>query len=103
MLRSIYRDTEHSRATGATSHNTLFGSSDDRAAGDSSCSPAPTPKVVDVEAGTKGVAVVLPARLPTTRTRGTCPSFRAAEAVGDPTAAAEAATAAAEAIRHRRR
>ena len=68
-----------------------------------SCSPAPTPKVVDVEAGTKGAPVVLPARLPTTRTRGTCPSFRAAEAVGDPTAAAEAATAAAEAIRHRRR
>ena len=60
-----------------------------------SCSPAPTPKVVDVEAGTKGVPVIFTARLPTSRTRGTCTSFRAA--------AAGAAASAAEAIRHRRR
>ena len=60
-----------------------------------SCSPAPTPKVVDVEAGTKGVPVIFTARLLTSRTRGTCTNFRAA--------AAGAAASAAEAIRHRRR
>ena len=69
-----------------------FGSSDNRAAGDSSCSPGLTPKVVDVEAGAKGGLLIFPARLPTTRMRGTCTTFRAA-----------AATAAAKAIRHRRR
>ena len=72
--------------------------SDDPAAGGSSSSPgptpAPTPEVVDVEAGTKGVPVILPARLSTTRARGMCTSYRAA---------AEATTAAAVAIRHRRR
>ena len=77
--------------------------SDDPAAGGSSSSPgptpAPTPEVVDVEAGTKGVPVVFPARLSTTRARGTCTSCRAAAAA----AAAAAATAAAVAIRHRRR
>ena len=70
----------------------MIASSDDPATGGSLSSPAPTPEVVDVEAGTKGVPVILPARLSTTRARGMCTSYRAA---------AEATTAAAVAIRHR--
>ena len=50
----------------------MVASRDDLAAGGSSSSPAPTPEVVDVEAGIKGVPVILPARLSTTRAWGTC-------------------------------
>ena len=82
-------------SNGATSQNELVASSDDPAAGGSSSSPAPMPEVVDVEAGTKGVPVILPASLFTTRAQGTCTSCRAA-------AAAAATTAAAVVIRHRR-
>ena len=72
----------------------MVGSSDDGAAGDSSCSPAPTPKVVDVEAGTKGMPMIFTSRLSTTRARGTCTMFRAVGA---------AAAAAAAGQRHQRR
>ena len=85
-------------SNGETSQNESVASIDDAAAGGSSSSPvptpAPTPEVLDVEAGRKGVPVILTARLPTTRARGTCTSCRAA--------AAAAAAAAAVAIRHRR-
>ena len=81
-------------SNGATSQKELVASSDGPVAGGSSFSPAPTPELVDVEARIKDVAVILPARLSTTRARGMCTSYRAA---------AEATTAAAVAIRHRRR
>ena len=82
-------------SNGATSQKELVASSDGPVAGGSSFSPAPTPELVDVEARIKDVAVILPARLSTTRARGTCTSCRAA-------AAAAATTAAAVVIRHRR-
>ena len=82
-------------SNGTTSQNELVTSSDDLVAGGSSSSPASTPKLVEVEAETQGVSMILPACLSTTRARGTCTSWRAA--------AAAAATAAGVAIRHRRR
>ena len=67
-------------SNGASSQNDLGFSSHDSTAGGSSPSPASTPaptqEVVDVEAGNKGVPVILrePACLSTTPARGTCTS-----------------------------